>query len=244
MAAALPARCIITSVDSADMGRVVRLLTRRGVGLVLSGGGARGFAHLGVIRRAARSASAARFLGGASIGAIIAAGVAMDWSDEEMRLRYRRSFVDTNPVNDYTFPLVALTRGRKVSRLLQREFGDALIEDLRQPFFWCERQSDHRHACSSTATAAVAYALRAAVAIPGVMPPVFRGDEMLVDGAAINNLPGRHHAAACARSRDRLRRGRRLQLLRRHAAAADGPPLWRFFARSRSGRRRINIFQS
>ena len=42
----------------------------------------------------------------------------MGWSDEEMRMRYRRSFVDTNPVNDYTFPLVALTRGRKVSRLL------------------------------------------------------------------------------------------------------------------------------
>jgi len=33
-----------------------------------------------------------------------------------MRMRYRRSFVDTNPVNDYTFPFVALTRGRKVSR--------------------------------------------------------------------------------------------------------------------------------
>ena len=65
------------------------------------------------------------FVGGASIGAIIAAGVAMGWSDEEMRMRYRRSFVETNPVSDYTFPFVALTRGRKVSRLLEREYGEA-----------------------------------------------------------------------------------------------------------------------
>ena len=86
---------------------MARLLTRRGVGLVLSGGGARGFAHLGVIRALREARVPIDFVGGASIGAIIAAGVAMGWSDEEMRLRYRRSFVDTNPVNDYTFPLVA-----------------------------------------------------------------------------------------------------------------------------------------
>ena len=122
-------------VDSTDMSRVVRLLTGRGVGLVLSGGGARGFAHLGVIRALREARIPLDFLGGASIGAIIAAGVAMGWGDDEMQLRYRRSFVDTNPVNDYTFPLVALTRGRKVSRLLQREYGDTLIEDLRRPFF-------------------------------------------------------------------------------------------------------------
>ena len=128
------------------------------------------------------------FVGGSSIGSIIAAGVAMGWSDEEMRLRYRRSFVDTNPVNDYTFPFVALTRGRKVSRLLQREYGEVSIEDLRQPFFCVSanlttgRVLEHRDG-------RVADALRASVAIPGVMPPVYRGEDVLVDGAAINNLP-------------------------------------------------------
>ena len=91
-------------------------------------------------------------------------------------------------MNDYTFPLVALTRGRKVSRLLRREYGDMLIEDLRHPFFCVSanlttgKALEHREG-------AVADALRATVAIPGVMPPVFRGDEILVDGAAINNLP-------------------------------------------------------
>jgi NTE family protein len=175
-------------VDAADIGRTARLLTRRGVGLVLSGGGARGFAHLGVIRALREARIPIDFLGGASIGAIIAAGVAMDWSDEEMQLRYRRSFVETNPVNDYTLPFLALTRGRKVSRLLEREYGDTLIEDLRRPYFCLSanlttgRALEHREG-------RLAHALRASVAIPGVMPPVFHEDGVLVDGAAINNLP-------------------------------------------------------
>jgi NTE family protein len=175
-------------VETSDFARMARLLTRRGVGLVLSGGGARGFAHLGIIRALREARVPLDFVGGASIGAIIAAGVAMGWSDEEMQQRYRRSFVDTNPVNDYTFPFVALTRGRKVSRLLEREYGGVRIEDLRHPYFCVSanlttgRLLEHR-------TGALAKALRAAVAIPGVMPPVFHEEGVLVDGAAINNLP-------------------------------------------------------
>jgi NTE family protein len=173
---------------AADISRIARLLTRRGVGLVLSGGGARGFAHLGIIRALREAQVPIDFVGGASIGAIIAAGVAMGWSDEEMRLRYRRSFVDTNPVNDYTFPFIALTRGRKVSRLLEREYGAVAIEDLPLPYFCISanlttgRALEHR-------SGLVAQALRASVAIPGVMPPVFHPRGVLVDGAAINNLP-------------------------------------------------------
>ena len=211
-------------VDAADLGRLARLLTRRGVGLVLSGGGARGFAHLGVIRALREARVPIDFVGGSSIGSIIAAGVAVGWSDEEMRMRYRRSFVDTNPVNDYTFPFVALTRGRKVSRLLQREYGDVLIEDLRRPFFCVSanlstgRALEHRDG-------RLADALRASVAIPGVMPPVYRGEDVLVDGAAINNLP--------------------VDLMQNHApglvigcdVGVDR------FAPGRRGRRSINIFQ-
>jgi NTE family protein len=184
----LPATQHHQIVEPSDYGRLARLLMRRGVGLVLSGGGARGFAHLGIIRALREAKVPIDFLGGASIGAIIAGGVAMGWSDEEMRQRYRRGFVDTNPVNDYTFPFLALTRGKKVSRLLQREYSDMLIEDLRYPYFCVSanlttgRLFEHR-------TGRIAHALRASVAIPGVMPPVFHEDGVLVDGAAINNLP-------------------------------------------------------
>jgi NTE family protein len=211
-------------VDAADLSRLARLLTRRGVGLVLSGGGARGFAHLGVIRALREARVPIDFVGGSSIGSIIAAGVAVGWSDDEMRLRYRRSFVDTNPVNDYTLPFVALTRGRKVSRLLQREYGDILIEDLRRPFFCVSanlstgRALEHRDG-------RLAEALRASVAIPGVMPPVYRGEDVLVDGAAINNLP--------------------VDIMQGHAPGlviGSDVGVDRF-APDRRGQRRINIFQ-
>jgi NTE family protein len=184
----LPAMMHHHLVEPADFARLARLLMRRGVGLVLSGGGARGFAHLGIVRALRESNIPVDFVGGASLGAIIAAGVAMGWSDEEMRLRYRRSFVETNPVNDYTLPFLALTRGRKVTRLLEREYAGVLIEDLRIPYFCVSanlttgRLYEHREG-------RVSQALRAAVAIPGVMPPVFTDEGVLVDGAAINNLP-------------------------------------------------------
>jgi NTE family protein len=228
-------------VDASDLARLTRLATGRGVGLVLSGGGARGFAHLGVIRALREARVPLDFVGGTSIGAIMAAGIAMGWSDEEMLLRYRRSFVDTNPVNDYTFPLVALTRGRKVSRLLEREYGDVSIEDLRLPYFCISanlttgRALEHRQGT-------LFRALRASVAIPGVMPPVFDGEQVLVDGAAINNLPvdlmHRHapgYVIGCDAGADRS--------FPAELAPGEGPPLWRFFARGRGGRRRINIFQ-
>ncbi len=228
-------------VDAADYGRLARLLAQRGVGLVLSGGGARGFAHLGVIRALREARVPLDFVAGSSIGAIIAAGVAMGWDDEQMRLRYRRSFVDTNPLSDYTFPLVALTRGRKVGRLLCREFGAACIEDLRIPFLCVSanlttgRALEHRHG-------GLAEALRASVAIPGVLPPVFRDDEVLVDGAVINNLPVdlmRAHRPGliigCDVSAERNVISAR--------ASRDHPPFWRFFARARGGARRIHIFQ-
>jgi NTE family protein len=172
-------------LGAGDYGRLARLLMRRGVGLVLSGGGARGFAHLGIIRALREAKVPIDFLGGASIGAIIAGGAAMGWSDEEMRQRYRRSFVDTNPVNDYTFPFLALTRGKKVSRLLEREYNEVLIEDLRHPYFCVSanlttgRLFEHR-------TGRLAHALRASVAIPGVMPPVFHEAGVLVQ----NHAPG------------------------------------------------------
>ena len=185
-------------VEASDLARLTRLLTGRGVGLVLSGGGARGFAHLGVIRALREARVPLDFVGGASIGAIIAAGIAMGWSDEEMLVRYRRSFVDTNPVNDYTFPLVALTRGRKVSRLLEREYGDVSIEDLRLPYF----------CISANLTTGRALEHRRGSAVAGA--------------ARLRRDPGRHAARVRRRGRAGGRRGHQ-QSARGHHACATHP---------------------
>jgi len=85
-------------------------------------------------------------------------------------------------------PQRANDQGTASNQKHQREYGDARIEDLRLPYFCVSanlttgRLYEHR-------TGSIADALRASVAIPGVMPPVFQKDGVLVDGAAINNLP-------------------------------------------------------
>jgi NTE family protein len=109
---------------------VARLTTGRAVGLVLSGGGARGFAHIGAIRALQAAGIPIDLVAGTSMGAIIGACAAADLSADEITTRVRRSFVETNPVNDYTLPLISLARGRKMARLLREQCGTRAIENL------------------------------------------------------------------------------------------------------------------
>ncbi len=189
----------------ADYDRVVRLLTGRAVGLVLSGGGARGFAHLGVVRALREHGVPIDLVGGTSMGAILAAGVASEWSHEELVRRFKRCFVDTNPLSDYTLPLVSLVSGRKVSTLLRSELGDIDIEDLPLPYF-CVSSNLTTGRMSVHQQGTLWRWLRASVAIPGVLPPVFQGGEVFVDGGAMNILACRRDACEGPRPRDRGRR--------------------------------------
>ena len=168
--------------------RIARLITGRALGRVLSGGGARGFAHIGVLRALRDANMPVDAIGGTSIGAIIAAGYAAGWDCEEMVMRMRRSFVDTNPLNDYTLPLVSLVAGRKVRRLLQREFGDIDIENLQLPYY-CVSANLTTSQSAVHRRGKLWFWLSASVAIPGVLPPVFSEHQIHVDGATINNLP-------------------------------------------------------
>jgi NTE family protein len=171
-----------------DIERVARLLTGRSIGLVLSGGGARGFAHIGVVRALREAGMRIDSVGGTSIGAIIGAGVAADWSDEEMFDNYRRAFVIGRPLKDYTFPFVALVTGRRVARLLREEFGPRDITDLALPFF-CVTSNLTAGRAQAHREGPLWFWLRASSAIPGILPPVFHRGEVYVDGAVINNLP-------------------------------------------------------
>ena len=68
------------------------------------------------------------------MGAIIAGGIAMGWSDQELDWRIRKAFVDSNPLSDIAFPLVAMTKGLQVRRRLKEHFGEAEIPDLWLPY--------------------------------------------------------------------------------------------------------------
>ncbi len=174
--------------DADDVARLVRRLTRRAVGLVLSGGGARGFAHLGVVRALREAGWVFDYVGGTSIGAIIGAGIACNWDDATLREVYHRAFVASNPLSDWTLPLVALRSGRSVVRRLRDAFGGREMEDLPIPFF-CVSSDLTEGALAVHESGLLWRALRASSAIPGVLPPVFRDGRVLVDGGVIDNLP-------------------------------------------------------
>jgi NTE family protein len=223
---------------AADAARVARLVTGRAVGLVLSGGGARGFAHLGVVRALRESGVPIDAVGGTSMGAIMGAGVAAGWEPDEMLERFRRAFVDSNPLADFTLPLVSLVAGREVGGRLRREFQQADIEDLPLPFY-CVSANLSAGRVEVHDSGPLWRALRASVAIPGVLPPVLARGDVLVDGGVMNNLPvdvmqsrGRGRVIGVDVGADRA--------FRSDLDEADLPSLWECW---RSRRRRPGILQ-
>ncbi|MDP3404499.1 MAG: patatin-like phospholipase family protein [Brevundimonas sp.] len=174
--------------DAADAARIARIVTGTAIGLVLSGGGARAYAHIGALRALHEAGIRFDFLGGSSMGAVIAAGPALNWSDDELDARIRRAFVRSDPLSDLAFPMIAMTRARKVAGLLEEAFGEIDIADMPLPFFAVSsnlttgRIEVHRRGL-------LRRAMRASISIPGVMPPVVINGQVLVDGAVIKNFP-------------------------------------------------------
>jgi NTE family protein len=173
-----------------DIDRFARLLTGHAVGVVMAGGGARAFSHIGVVKALHASGVPVDQVGGASMGAIVAAAVASRWSAEELAERFRAAFVDTNPLSDYTLPLISLFAGRRVTRLLRLAFGEKEIEDLVLPFFCVTANLTTSNADIHTVGRLWRW-LRASVAIPGVIPPFNEAGEVHVDGGVIDNFPVR-----------------------------------------------------
>jgi NTE family protein len=172
----------------ADVERIARVLTGQSVGLVLSGGGARAYAHIGAIEAMRERGIPIDFVGGASMGAVIAAGLAMGWDDGEMERRIRKAFVDSSPVDDIAFPMIAMTRGDKVRARLAEHFGDIQISDLWLPFF-CVSSNLTSGTYQLHQRGQLHQALRASIALPGVLPPVCENGAVLVDGAVMKNFP-------------------------------------------------------
>lgn len=188
--AALPASMRIQLRDGSerDQARLARLAAGKARGLVLGGGGARGLAHLGVLEALAEADLPIDFVGGTSMGAIVAASVALDTGPDAIRQQMVATFVGQNPLNDYTLPFHALTRGLKVDLALRDRFGDARIEDLWLPFI-CVSSNLTTGAAMVHRSGDLATALRASIAIPGLLPPVVSEEGILVDGGMMNNLP-------------------------------------------------------
>ncbi len=175
-------------IDRSDCDRLARTVAGRSVGLVMSGGGARAYAHIGVIKALRELGIPIDFVGGTSMGAVIAACCAMGWSDDEIETHIRKGFVSSNPLGDWNMPVVGMVRGHRVNTRLKEHFADIDISELKLPFFAISTNLTdgsfrvHRRG-------RLRDVLRASISLPGILPPVVDDGEVLVDGGVLNNFP-------------------------------------------------------
>ena len=164
-------RLATTEPSDPGAGRLARRVVGRALGVVLSGGGARGFAHIGALAELETDGIEVDRYGGCSMGSFIAAMAAAGWSAQDIRDRCHEELVRRSPFNDYTIPRVALIRSRKAARMFDRLFGELTIEELARPLFTVSadllssRLVVHRRG-------SLIEAVGASMSIPGLAPPL------------------------------------------------------------------------
>ena len=170
------------------MARTARRLAGKSVGVVLSGGGARGLAHIGVLEELQRAGVVVDRIGavsmGASVGSLFAEGRPADEVAEVLDATYVR---DT-PLRGRTIPIVALSRGVRGFATQHRVHGERRIEGLEIPFY-CVSSDLAAQRLVVHKRGLVAVAVSASQALPAFVPPVLDGERMLLDGAIFSNLP-------------------------------------------------------
>lgn len=177
----------LRSGNRSDIARLGRFLAGHAIGLVLAGGGAKGFAHLGVIRALNEAGVPIDMVGGASFGALAATGLARGMSDAESFAELRIAFACEDPLGDYTLPVISLVRGEHLDEVLRNHLPMD-IEDLWLPFFAVSSDLSANHV-KVHERGPLWQAIRASVSIPAILPPSLDDGHLLVDGGVLNNLP-------------------------------------------------------
>ncbi len=164
-------------------------LSRRKIGLALGSGGARGWSHLGVLRRLHDLGLRPYCLAGTSIGSIAAALYASGRLDtmEELaaRLDWKRVaqlFIEVN------FPRSGLLTGRNFMKMLRGVIPAHAISSLRMPYAAVATDIDAGTEVVFT-SGSLFTAIRASIGIPGIFTPTRVNGRNLVDGALVNPLP-------------------------------------------------------
>ena len=213
---------------------VARRLSGHAPGVVLSGGGARGFAHIGVLDELLRAGLTLDRVGGCSMGALVGALFAIGLAPDEIEARLRAELIDRNPMSDYTIPLAALVRGRKAEAMLLRLFGDRQIEELEREFF-CVSSDLVTSELVIHRQGNLYEAVGASICLPGVGPPVAVDGRLLVDGGVLDNLPVATMAARGEGPVIAVDVSSRFEPPSRTAAGAGRPRMRRLSARMRRG---------
>jgi NTE family protein len=171
-----------------DIERMARRLAGRSIGIVLSGGGARAFAHIGVLEELVAAGVTIDRVAGVSMGAFVGALFAMELDADEIDARCYEEWVRRRPLTDYTIPRHALIRGERARAMLTRSFDGVAIEELRRSFMSGAAELRSAELVVSR-WGPLLEAVGTSVCIPVLAPPQVRGRRLLVDGSLVDNLP-------------------------------------------------------
>lgn len=177
--------------DAQDMARLGRFLAGRAVGMVLSGGGAFGVAHVGVWRAMQEAGLPIDIVGGTSVGSAMAGAIALGVPAPEIGPRVEQIFVRSGAMRRVTVPKYAFLDHKVLDAALQEHYGDIPVEDLWLPFYAVAADLSSMEK-RLIRRGPLWEAVRASSAIPGILPAFFTADgAMLVDGGCIDNMPFR-----------------------------------------------------
>lgn len=178
----------VRSGRSADFERLARFLAKQATGLVLAGGGARGFTHIGVIQAFHDAGIPIDSIGGTSSGAMCSVMYATDLDPHRLAIRNQRDWVDRKPWHKYAPPVLSILDYTKWDRIFHDGYGDTDIEDLWIPTFCVSSNIDAGRMVVHDRGPAWK-AVRASASLPALLAPVLFEGQAHVDGGLLNNLP-------------------------------------------------------
>lgn len=179
----------ITSISISHSNRRISMQKRPRVGLALSAGGARGWAHIGVIETLLAAGVPIDCVAGTSMGALVGAALAADrlapLHEVAVELDWKRVL---SHFVELSFPRAGLIDGRRILQFLKRHVGEPLIESLARPYAAVATDvGTGREVVLRSGK--LLEAVRASIAIPGLFTPAVTASGVLVDGGLVNPLP-------------------------------------------------------
>jgi NTE family protein len=158
------------------------------VSLVLGSGGARGHAHIGVIRALHEMGFEVRNISGCSMGSVIGGIYAADKLDIYTDWAFQLTRSDVVKLLDFSFSLRSIFKGERIFDVLRELVGDRKIEDLDKRFTAVATSLDDEEEVWLN-SGSLFTAMRSSTAVPGVFSPVQLNGHTLVDGGLVNPLP-------------------------------------------------------
>ncbi|KAF1815152.1 lysophospholipase NTE1 [Eremomyces bilateralis CBS 781.70] len=192
-----PRRPLYTSEapSKSDFHRLARHLRGKSIGLVLGGGGARGCAHVGILRALEESGIPIDIIGGTSIGSLVGGLYAWD-ADIIPTLGKAKKFSGRMAsfwrfLLDATYPTASYTTGHEFNRGIFKTFGNAQIEDFWIPFY-CNSTNISKSRPEIHASGYAWRYVRASMSLAGLLPPLCDEGNLLLDGGYVDNLTVAH----------------------------------------------------